>query len=131
MFIQYIKESITKWLSKILDSRSKRMIVLASLFAKLCGDRNKIDIGIAHKLNQVLCLSSKDDALMFPIQISHVIWKDGGDISTLSKDDISGKIHEEAIRLSNFIPSWLRYESLDSMVSDIEKLITYQKQLSH
>lgn len=131
MFARYIEGKTASLFGRIINSRSKRMIVLASLFAKLCGDKSKIDLSIVHKFNQVLHLSNKDDALMFPIQITKLIWKDGVRVVELTHSQLEEHIRDEATRLVNFIPDWLRYQGIEEMVADIETVIRYQKQLQH
>lgn len=119
-----LKGSFTTLLGHKLDERHKRMIVLASLFAKMHGDKTRIDIGIAEKLNEVLRLSNKDAALMFPIQLHRVIWKDGVTTVEMQSCDLtSSGVQCTAKSVSDKIPAWLQYGSLDGMRKDIEKLL--------
>lgn len=127
-----LKGQFTSLLGTKLNERSKRMIVLASLFAKTYnGESGEIDIEIARKLNELLHLSNADSGIMLPIQLSRFIWKDGVSTIDLQGADLDIKIREAAQRISNQVPQWLRYCDADGMCTDIEAVLRCREQLVH
>lgn len=127
-----LKSQFTSLLETKLNERSKRMIVLASLFAKTYnGENGKIDIEIARKLNELLHLSNADGGIMLPIQLSRFIWKDGVTTIELQGADLDTKIREAAQQISNQVPQWLRYCDMDGMCVDIEAVLRCHGQLAH
>lgn len=128
----HLKSRFTTLLETKLTERSKRMIVLASLFAKTySGDNKKIDIEIARKLNELLHLSNADGGIMLPIQLSRFIWKDGVSTIELNGADLDIKIREAAQQITSQVPQWLRYCDTDGMCHDIEEVLRCQRQFTH
>lgn len=129
-----IKGRVTTLLGHKLSGRAKRQFVLASLFGRLSDDKDKIDIGIATKLNQVMSLTASDQqsgALMIPIRLSRVMWKDGDETLELDPETLDTvEVRKTAAKIVDTIPGWLRYCDVDGMCSDVEELLRCKKRIS-
>lgn len=105
-------------LSKHLPDRTKKLMFLASLGARL-SKRTTFDQGTLHKLNKVMDLCSDDSALKLPVQISQAIWKGDKGVEVLRPDQNIAEMSEEQLekavdQLMKASPVWLRYSTTDS-----------------
>ena len=121
-----IRNSFTKMLNLHLPKRTKRLVFLASLTARLKGS-SAFDDKTFNKLNQIMCLASSDSALKLPVQLSKVIWQgrtqfdirnEAENIGAFSTDCIA-RITNKALKL---MPDWLRYDDDLEIEKDIETL---------
>lgn len=108
-------------LTKSLKPQTKRLLMLASLGANLC-EKSEFDKNSTHKLNTVMSLSHRDDALKLPFLLRKVIWN-GSKGSELLYSEDEREIQEATEKLLKDAPSWLRYSSEESMKQDIQELL--------
>ena len=122
-----LKVAISERLKKRLPDRTKRYILLTSLLKHISKDLNRESV---HKLNEVMSLSSSDNALMFPIQISKVIWR--GKVSQISLDNLdqADAVDTLARQLTDMIPNCLQYSTYQTMYEDIKKLLVNKPTLA-
>lgn len=124
-----IAQRITHFFSEKLNShlpnRTKRILLLGSLFGYIC-NKTSYDKDAIRKLNEVMALSASDSALMFPIQLSRVVWEKSGAQRTvpLEPQNITAK------QLADRIPYCLQYSSYQEMFNDIKKLLENKPMLS-
>lgn len=122
-----LKAAISERLRTRLPDRTKRSILLASLLNHISTDLNRESV---HKLNEVMALSSSDSALMFPIQISKVIWRGKVNEITLANLDQAASLDKIARQLTDLIPNCLQYSSYQTMCDDIKKLLVNKPKLA-
>ena len=118
---------LIRWAVTFLSPKMKRLLYLASLTGAVKGTTVP-EIEVIHKLNEILQLSVKDDALKLPIYVSSALWSNKqvfkSDIDTLCtvcEDDATATI--SAQRLVKATPIWFRYNE-EKMVKDILFLFT-------
>ncbi len=122
-------------ISKFTSRHGKRIIFITSLYFQVVRiEQLKADV--IKKLNQVMSLSSSEDALLFPAAISGLLWK-GHDISqTLCEADLAQPISREraqeiSARVVDRMPACIRYARRQDMVSDVMNLIANGELLDH
>lgn len=120
---------ISALLGRILPTRTKRLILFASLSARFCGDKSKFNSTTLHKLNSVMALSSEDQALALPVHLSKVIWKtDAGNVMLYPTPQTDAAPAEDLVNsILNEIPSWLRYSNRKGMREDLVQLMKNQE----
>lgn len=131
VFLHYVFSLL---LAKLLSSRIKRMMFISSLYAYIKQIKTP-DEEIALKLNQVMCLSSKEDALMLPMALSKYIWRNGGNIHCSTEEVQMDKLSETLRRVDSLAqqriiseqviqntPQWLQYGSHRRMRYDLMEL---------
>ena len=101
-----------------VPDKSKRLFVLASLYARLLrvqpNDKDKIE-----ELNQLLKLSRDTNALLFPVAISQWVWHT---LLPIEKIDLTNKDHYVS-RLARRTPCWLWYADTETRHQDIQRVI--------
>lgn len=132
---------ITSFLTRILPDRTKRLVLLSSLTARL-RDTNFFDQCTIEKLNKLMVLASNPEAIGLPVHLSKVIWQ-GKDVkyimhscflnqsvSLLANGDESARysniqlsITNTAMNIIDGMPSWLRYGKKDEIMNDIVNLL--------
>lgn len=122
-----IKAAISEKLRTRLPDRTKRSILLASLLNHIS---KNVDRESVHKLNEVMALSSSDRALMFPIQITKVIWRGKVNEINLSNLDQAASLDTFARQLTDMIPNCLQYSTYQAMYEDIKKLLVNKPKLA-
>lgn len=122
------KKRAAAFLETHLPNRTKRLVFLASLTARLKGSET-FDQETLHKLNKVMILSSSDSALKLPVQLSRAIWhgKTSYEIFNAELDATcslnQAYLKELASRVISAMPAWLRYASDDAIEHDVEQLL--------
>lgn len=124
----FFGSAITAILGRLLPASKKRLILFASLSARISKDKAKFNISTLHKLNEIMVLSNRDDALLLPVQLSKVIWSgDDGNVvlyptpdNQMSEDDVVNKIMSE-------IPDWLKYSNMKGIKEDLLRLLHHQE----
>lgn len=117
-------------LGVILPMRSKRLLFLASLAARLVRD-GVFNAETMQKLNASLQLAHSENALQLPVTVCHRIWD--ADTSKKIFSEIHGDyagdsclLFEDAQqvcrRAVELTPAWLRYGSVDDMMRDASQL---------
>ncbi len=115
-------------LGRVLDDRMKRLILFASLSAKFCGDKTKFNSATLHKLNNVMALSSNDQALALPVHLSKVIWQGDSDREVLYPTATNPEPEDELVnKIINSIPEWLRYSNKKGLREDLVLLLKEQE----
>lgn len=131
VFLHYVFSLL---LSKILSSRTKRIMFISSLYAYIKQIQNP-DEEIALKLNQVMCLSSREDALMLPMALSKYIWRNGASIHCSTEEVQMNQLSDALRRVDSLAqqriiseqviqntPQWLQYGSHRRMRYDLMEL---------
>jgi hypothetical protein len=112
--------------TKYLPVRTKRLMFLASFSAQL-KDPKEINRELLHKLNKVLSLSADDNALKFPVHLSHAIWRnrplEPGVKLSLKTEAVRDRAHAVARKVIAAMPEWLRYDDEAKMSEDVENLL--------
>ncbi len=122
-----IKKAVSRFLNKHLPSRTKRLVFLASFAARL-KESTVLEKETIQKLNKVLTLATTDEALMFPVQLSRVIWH-GKTSYEICNEDLSegslssNRIAEVANAIMAAMPEWLRYDDASVIEKDVEVLL--------
>jgi len=98
--------------------QSKRMCVLASLYARLM-ECQPDDRECLERVNQEMGLSRDTNALKFPAAISRWIWKN---ILPIKRIDLEHEEHYVA-RLVKKTPCWLWYADAETRYQDIQRLV--------
>lgn len=124
----FLPQLLSAFLSKLLPDRTKRLVVLSSLYALMCGTTS-FDSRTINKLNQVMKLGNTDKALEFPMQLSSVIWR-GIDGKVIIYPPTNLQSISEIIEgIMNKIPKCLMYSDRQSVLTDISKLFTERSNL--
>lgn len=119
-------------LGKLLPRRMKRLIFVSSFIAHLRNTTDP-DRDLLSKINKLLSLSNRDEALLLPIHLHQHIWskvflKEVFQEKSINFDDISQiasfKFHKPQIRILSeeiikVIPSWLMYGSRNQVKNDL------------
>ncbi len=124
-----IKSRITGMLDRYLPSRTKRLMFLASLSARL-KDSSSLDGATLSRLNEVMNLSAShnEKGMQVPVILSRAIW-DGKTVYQLCDDYVSeGKldqqrVHRIASKVVDASPSWLHYAGKDVIERDVQTLL--------
>ena len=113
-------------LSKILPDRTKRLVLLSSLYALICGTTS-FDSETINKLNKVMKLSNKDKAWEFPMQLSSVIWRNYEQQFAVYPFNNIQDTERVISSIIAKIPNCLRYSDDQSIIKDISRLFTFDK----
>lgn len=128
-----IRGSFADFLTETLPIRTKRLVFVASLTARL-KDADAVDSETLKKLNQVMALANSASALKLPIQLSKVIWRGRKSIDIL-KDvmvDSAGTTDTIGKKLTDAVdamPAWLRYAEACDMEQDVRQLLENRSEL--
>jgi hypothetical protein len=101
-------------------------LFLASFSAQL-KDPSEFNDEMRHKLNQMLKLSEDDNALKFPVHLSHAIWRnrplEQGIRLSLKSDSLQERAHSVGKKVIEAMPKFLRYGDDTRMLKDVEQLL--------
>jgi len=104
------------------------MILFASLSASISGDKFKLNSSTLHKLNDIMALSKRDDALTLPVKLCKVIWRgDAGEIVLYPAKAGSNEEDELVSKLLSLIPEWLKYPNKKALREDMVQLLRNQE----
>lgn len=130
-----IQKGFAAFLGQHLSGKTKRMVFLASLSARLKSESFKGSMSFADddetlaKLNEVMVLAHRPSAAKLPVALSKVIWQDQT-VEQITQEDVRTskpftKEHLQKIsaRVLDAMPSWLRYDSDPVIKSDVTKLL--------
>lgn len=121
-----ITGSMASLAAKYLPVRTKRLMFLASFAAQL-KEPKEMSGELLHKLNKVLSLSADDNALKFPVHLSHAIWRnrplEAGVKQSLKTSDIRPRAQAVARKVIAAMPACLRYGDEAEMSQDVENLL--------
>ena len=105
------------WLMGLLPKQTLRRTLLASLASRVkgftCDDDKQIQ-----RINRMLNLSSRDDALKLPVLCQRLIWKATGPLP-----DTSSPARPTARSVVSALPAKLRYDDYRSMETDFGVLM--------
>jgi len=125
-FTNAIRSGLAGMLGQHLSERTKRILFLASFSAQL-KDPSEFDDEMRHKLNQMLELSSDDNALKLPVHLSHAIWRNRpfelGVRLSLKNESVQERAHLLGKKVMEAMPKWLRYGDDKRMLGDLEQLL--------
>lgn len=114
-------------LAMLMTDHTKRIIVTSSLCSHMVAPKNKeLDDTIIKKLYEVndsLHLTEHTtEAVLYPAAFHELIWGSAVDVDKIKSNSV------DADSLVSFIPSWLRYSSIDVMKRDIEQVLQISNQ---
>lgn len=118
------------FVGKNLSSRMKRIVFLTSLPARL-KETNKFDDETLTKLNRVMSLGKRSDALEISIFLSKAVWCGQGAKEILGTTTPANALAAApspgivANIISN-MPSWLRYGDDEEIKEDVMQLLKSQ-----
>lgn len=121
-------------LSKLLPKHGKRIIFISSLYVQVTQlERLKADV--VSKLNTVMNLAHREEALHFPAAISQLVWRNSpvGNVLTkelLDQDIDDVKVREVSKKVVNLTPNYLRYGTPSDMEEDVRSLILNGRDLA-
>ena len=122
-----LQQSLTGFLAEHLSARTKRLVFLASLTARV-KETNELNDETLSKLNKLMALSNDASALKLPVYLSKAVWH-GKDSRTIFNGDVvnsdisSGRIKDMAFNVIASMPAWLRYGSDGDMANDVKRFI--------
>jgi hypothetical protein len=121
-----VRRVAVSFLDQHVPGRTKRLILIASLSASMC-QKTVLPKETLRKLNHVMELSSNDSALVLPIQLSKAIWNGrDGNVVLPALADIERAphtLHDAVVKIVTVIPKWLHYASVETICSDILRLM--------
>lgn len=122
-----IRKGVVDLLQEHLPNRTKRLVFLASLAARLKGSET-FDTETLRKLNRVMELGKSDSALKLPYGLSRAIWQGKTSYELLSVDFAEGALNqarkdEMVARIINAMPGWLRYGTNKDIELDVGRLL--------
>lgn len=121
-----IRKMLISFLNAHLPNRTKRLVFLASLTARLKGS-STFDNETLQKLNKVMELGRTDSALKLPYELSRAIWHGQTSYQILNADVSSATVDvrkkEMAANVINTMPVWLRYGDDLEIEKDVERLL--------
>lgn len=120
-------------MSKLLPKHGKRIIFISSLYVQV-SQLERLKADVMSKLNAVMNLAHREEALQFPAAISQMVWRDSpiGNVLTQelldqNVDDV--KVREVSQRVVELAPKWVRYGTSD-MLDDVRSLIRNGRDLA-
>lgn len=124
-----IRRGFSNFLQNHLPNRTKRLVFLASLTARLKGS-DTFDNETLHKLNKVMTLCSTESAMKLPVQLSRAIWRGKTSYEIFNADLHAGaletaRIKEMAARAISAMPGWLRYADDSVIEQDVARLLDH------
>lgn len=125
-----VRKGFQGFLQAHLPKRTKRMVFLASLTARLKGSQ-PFDNETLEKLNRVMELAKTDSALKLPYELSRAIWHGKNPYEILKTDITEGsfsnvRIKEMSASIINAMPDWLRYGDNQDIEQDVERLLDHK-----
>jgi hypothetical protein len=134
-----LREHSVQWLDRYLPRRTKRLMFLASFFARVKDGQveGEPEIGdpVLEKLNSLMQLSNSDSALKLPVHLSKAIWrgKTLTDIcgESILADQATPDTIEHAIKqIIVAMPKWLRYGRPEDIEKDVRQLLVHRQILT-
>lgn len=122
LFPQALRARCATLLGRHLPGRTKRLIFLASLTARL-KDSTDLSHDTLSRLNQLMVLANSDSAIRLPVQLSRVIWH-GNMPKEICDPQLSLNHHIEALKAN--MPDWLRYGEDAAIHQDLAKLLGHR-----
>lgn len=119
----------TSVLTKVVPDHTKRLVMLSSLYARMC-NKTSFDSNTISKLNKIMALGKRDNALQFPIQLSSVIWNaDQGKTVLYPAPAIQVSEAVQVDQILEKVPSWLLYSDKENVSQDIALLLANRSKL--
>lgn len=119
--------------SKMFSKHGKRIMFITSLYAQLT-QLDSLKAEAVSKLNSVMGLATREEAIQFPAAISSVVWR-GKDVTSVLTADMMDqnvdamRIHEVAKKLVDLCPRWMRYP-VPEMERDVATLILNGREMA-
>ena len=123
---------LARFVGSKLPSRTKRLIVLASLAALLPSRQKTFDDTAMRKLNDLMQLGHEPKALSLPVHLTHAIWRDDKRteiVNVVNNQGLASDPRSAAQRVMALIPEWLRYDEADGITDDVERLISLRSEI--
>ena len=125
---------VISFLKTHLPNRTKRLVFLASLTARL-KNSDFFDAETLKKLNLVMALASNDAAIELPVCLNKVIWHDQSACKILSINNVccesqnkieieTSNIKSMAASVMSVMPDWLSYGERKDIQNDVEQLLS-------
>lgn len=107
-----------------LPLRIKRLIFISSVFGNTT--QKGVDQETLKRLNLVMQLASSEEALGFPVLLSHAIWRGKETVYVNAKSFLNADQEPDFVsclkQIVESTPNWLRYDSDAGMESDLRQL---------
>lgn len=128
-----LKSLFVNYLEKRLPSRTKRLIFLASLSAKVTTEGDQFDPETLRKINSLLRICGSEKAMNLPIHLNEVIWNNEVVCDVEKLMALDGKEEQEEL-VQSFVqsvmavmPKWLKYGRQGDTQKDLETLFRNSK----
>lgn len=116
--------------SRVLPERTKRLMFLASFSAHL-KETNQMSGEALRKINELFKLSADDNALKFPVHLSHAIWRnrplEPGVRQSITSEDIRPRAQALASKVIAAMPQCLRYNEAKMSQDVVDLLSNWQR----
>lgn len=134
--LRRVASGIVHGILGLIPSRTKRLIVLASLASqfKYQGSLHGSTLSIltVEKLNDLMKLCTDQNALAVPGRVGRILWQDQMILDvfqTLYQSPTTSPIYLKPLadRILSVIPSWLRYAQEETMKNELVTMLQYEK----
>lgn len=134
-----IKEAGVTLLDRYLPRRTKRLMFLASFFARVKDSQVEgdptFDDPILQKLNKLMSLSNSDAALKLPVHLSKAIWRGRTFTEICGEkilvDQVQPDVLDAAVKqIISAMPKWLKYGRPDDIAKDVKHLLVHRQILT-
>lgn len=126
------RQAFIRFLDQRLPRRTKRLLFLASFFARVKPEKEpSFSTPVLAKLNTLMELSNRDTALKLPVHLSHAIWR-GKSLDEICGDKIlDGEVTTERLEhatqsIITQMPKWLRYGRPSDIEKDVRQLLIHR-----
>lgn len=127
-----IRGAFIRLLDQKLPHRTKRLLFLASFFARVKAEKDPaFSSPVLSKLNTLMELSNRESALKLPVHLSHAIWH-GKSLDEICGDQIlEGEVNTERLEQATSsiikqMPNWLRYGRRGDIEKDVRQLLMHR-----
>jgi hypothetical protein len=120
---------LTRWILPLLPMKERRTALLAS-FASAYGGCDPNDLQVVESFNQAMTLAQYPSALMLPMRLSSLIWKDTAGttewVHTVQAESVEdAQVTARAHTLVEALPDSAVYGDVEEMVHDFSQLLRH------
>lgn len=126
--LQYAFFSVLEFFaSKVFSKHGKRIMFISSLYVQVT-QLERLKAEVVSKLNSVMGLATREEAIHFPAAISSIVWRGTEVKSVLTKELLDQNVDaqrakEVATQVVDLCPRWIRYAAKNVMEADVANLI--------
>lgn len=113
--------------TKLCSKHGKRVMFISSLYVQVT-QLERLKAEVVHKLNSVMGLTTREDAVHFPAAISDIVWR-GTKVGKLLQQELGGqpvneqRAREVSAKVVDICPRLIRYGTRNEMEQDVTTLI--------